>query len=141
MGSTLQIEHWSVMMPAFLLAGFSIFWVAGFDIIYALLDEDSDRQNQIHSMPADFGKANALRASLIFHAFSLLCLSALVGNYLHSLTAAFIFCAIAGLFVLSHWKVSRAQELTPDIIDFAFFKVNATIGFLVFALVLTGAFK
>jgi len=35
-------------------------WIAGFDVIYALLDVDFDRAHGIHSVPARFGEARAL---------------------------------------------------------------------------------
>lgn len=47
-----------------------IFWVSGFDIIYALQDEEFDRSNQLYSIPAWLGKAKALRVSEILHLFS-----------------------------------------------------------------------
>jgi len=45
-------------------------WVSGFDIIYALQDEDFDRDQQLHSIPAWLGKVNALRLSTLLHIFS-----------------------------------------------------------------------
>ncbi len=45
-------------------------WVSGFDIIYALQDEDFDRGQQLHSIPAWLGKVNALRLSTLLHVFS-----------------------------------------------------------------------
>jgi 4-hydroxybenzoate polyprenyltransferase len=45
-------------------------WVSGFDIIYALQDEDFDRDQKLHSIPAWLGKVNALRLSSILHVFS-----------------------------------------------------------------------
>jgi len=45
-------------------------WVSGFDIIYALQDEDFDRDQRLHSIPAWLGKVNALRLSTILHIFS-----------------------------------------------------------------------
>lgn len=45
-------------------------WVSGFDIIYALQDEKFDRDNGLHSMPADFGGKNALRISEVLHVLS-----------------------------------------------------------------------
>lgn len=45
-------------------------WVAGFDIIYALQDEEFDRENGLHSMPADLGGKMALRISEILHVLS-----------------------------------------------------------------------
>ena len=45
-------------------------WVAGFDIIYALQDEDFDRSQQLHSIPAALGVRNALLVSRILHVLS-----------------------------------------------------------------------
>ncbi|RFZ95236.1 4-hydroxybenzoate octaprenyltransferase [Mucilaginibacter conchicola] len=47
-----------------------LFWVSGFDIIYALQDEDFDRDQKLHSIPAWLGKVNALRLSTVLHIFS-----------------------------------------------------------------------
>ncbi len=47
-----------------------LFWVSGFDIIYALQDEDFDKQNELSSVPAAFGKIKALRISEILHVIS-----------------------------------------------------------------------
>lgn len=47
-----------------------VFWVSGFDIIYALQDEEFDRENKLFSIPAWLGKAKALRVSEILHLFS-----------------------------------------------------------------------
>jgi 4-hydroxybenzoate polyprenyltransferase len=45
-------------------------WVSGFDIIYALQDEDFDRDQKLHSIPAWLGRVNALRLSSVLHVFS-----------------------------------------------------------------------
>src|SRR5476649_2780680 len=45
-------------------------WVSGFDIIYALQDEDFDRAENLHSIPAYLGKVNALRLSTFLHILS-----------------------------------------------------------------------
>lgn len=47
-----------------------IFWVSGFDIIYALQDEEFDRSQQLHSIPAALGKNKALLVSRLLHVFS-----------------------------------------------------------------------
>jgi 4-hydroxybenzoate polyprenyltransferase len=47
-----------------------IFWVSGFDMIYALQDETFDRENRLNSIPARIGKKGALRVSEIFHVIS-----------------------------------------------------------------------
>lgn len=56
-----------------LLFSFAVIcWVSGFDIIYALQDEEFDRSQQLYSMPSWLGKARALRVSELLHVFSTL---------------------------------------------------------------------
>src|SRR5688572_15203728 len=50
-----------------------LFWVSGFDIIYALQDEEFDKENKLYSIPAWLGKAKALRVSEILHVLSAGC--------------------------------------------------------------------
>lgn len=50
------------------------FWVSGFDIIYALQDEEFDKGEELHSIPSALGKKNALRLSEMLHCFSALCI-------------------------------------------------------------------
>jgi len=47
-----------------------LFWVSGFDIIYALQDEEFDRNQGLSSIPAFFGKKNALHISEGLHVLS-----------------------------------------------------------------------
>ena len=47
-----------------------IFWVSGFDIIYALQDEEFDRSQKLYSMPVWLGKEKSLRVSEMLHLFS-----------------------------------------------------------------------
>ena len=57
---------------------FSLFvflWMSGSDIIYAILDINSDRRNKIYSLPARLGKTKALRVSGSLHAVALACLA------------------------------------------------------------------
>jgi 4-hydroxybenzoate polyprenyltransferase len=53
-----------------------IFWVSGFDIIYALQDEEFDKQHQLYSIPSWLGKAKALRVSELLHLLSASCVIA-----------------------------------------------------------------
>jgi 4-hydroxybenzoate polyprenyltransferase len=52
---------------AILFSGFVFCWLSGADIIYALMDIDSDRQNHIHSLPARLGADGALRVAAGVH--------------------------------------------------------------------------
>jgi 4-hydroxybenzoate polyprenyltransferase len=51
-----------------------LFWVSGFDIIYALQDEEFDKQHKLFSIPAWLGKEKALRVSEILHLLSAACI-------------------------------------------------------------------
>jgi 4-hydroxybenzoate polyprenyltransferase len=50
-----------------------IFWVSGFDIIYALQDIDFDRSQHLHSIPVWLGKERALKISEVLHLLSAIC--------------------------------------------------------------------
>jgi 4-hydroxybenzoate polyprenyltransferase len=55
------------------LLGFSVlFWVAGFDIIYALQDDNFDRSQKLQSIPARLGRKGALLISRILHLISII---------------------------------------------------------------------
>ena len=71
-GAYLAVTGTFQLLP--LLFSFAVlFWVSGFDIIYALQDEEFDKQNKLYSIPAWLGKAKALRVSEILHFFSAAC--------------------------------------------------------------------
>jgi 4-hydroxybenzoate polyprenyltransferase len=53
-----------------------IFWVAGFDILYALQDIEFDRTERLKSLPAKFGRKKALILSIVFHAIALILVAA-----------------------------------------------------------------
>lgn len=52
-----------------------LFWVSGFDIIYALQDEEFDRSQQLYSLPAWLGKEKALNVSELLHLMSAACVA------------------------------------------------------------------
>ena len=54
---------WKPLIFSFIV----ITWVSGFDVIYALQDEEFDKKNQLFSLPARFGKTGALRISTAIH--------------------------------------------------------------------------
>lgn len=65
-GAYLAVTGVFKLLP--LLFSFTVlFWVSGFDIIYALQDEEFDRSNSLFSMPSFLGKKNALLVSRLLH--------------------------------------------------------------------------
>lgn len=111
---------------------FSLLWVAGFDIIYATMDEQFDRETGLRSLPARLGTAPALRAAAVLHAAAFLALVILWREQLRSPASLVWLIALAALFVWQHAIAERHPE-------FAFFKLNAAIGFLIFGFVWAGA--
>lgn len=118
--------------PALIWAG-AAFWVAGFDVIYALLDRDFDLENRVNSMPARFGIGPALLVSRVWHALSVAFLV--------------VFGVAAGLgliyylgLVLVAWLLLYEQSLVrkDDLskLDMAFFTMNGVISLIFFAFVL-----
>ena len=71
-GAYLAVTGHFALLP--ILFSFTvIFWVSGFDIIYALQDEEFDRSHQLYSMPSWLGKSKALRVSEFLHLLSTAC--------------------------------------------------------------------
>lgn len=118
------------MGPGILLTLFTFFWVSGFDIIYALMDLDFDRREGLHSLPARLGTRRALRISGLLHAAAFASLAVLYGNSPHVPLALIALLAIGALL---YWEHVRASD-----VEFAFFKINAVLGFVVLGFVLTG---
>jgi 4-hydroxybenzoate polyprenyltransferase len=110
---------------------FSFLWVAGFDIIYATLDEAFDRECGLHSLPARAGRKRALLVAAILHGLAFLSLCLLWRVKLHSPLAFCWLVAIGALFIWQHAVADRKPE-------FAFFQLNGAVGFLVLGLVLAG---
>jgi 4-hydroxybenzoate polyprenyltransferase len=120
-----------LLVPA-LLSFFTLFWVAGFDIIYATLDEQFDRQESLYSFPVRFGRKGALRASAAFHGIAFLLLVAMFISSVLSLLAL-------PLLLLTGYLLYLEQKKADDV-HLAFFKINAVAGFAVFTMIVVGTF-
>jgi len=68
-GAFIAVTGFFSFLPI-IFSGVVLFWVSGFDIIYALQDEQFDKENKLYSMPAWLGKAKALRISELLHVLS-----------------------------------------------------------------------
>lgn len=86
-GAFLSVTGYFALIPV--LFSLSVLtWVSGFDIIYALQDEEFDRSQQLHSIPAAIGVRNSL----------------IVSTLLHVCSAVFVIWAgIAGHFHFVYW--------------------------------------
>lgn len=119
------------MMPIeFVLLGIAaLFWVSGFDVLYAIADMDVDRREGLHSVPARFGVKRSLVIAKALHLVTLvfLVLSILVGD--GGFLAAFGIVVVGGLFAYEHSLVNE-DDLSK--LNMAFFTMNGIIA-VVFA--------
>jgi 4-hydroxybenzoate polyprenyltransferase len=124
-------DHPADLLPALVLGVAVLFWVAGFDMIYACQDYEFDRTCGLKSAPAHLGVAGSLRLAAICHGWMVLSLLALpllphVGG--PDLRFGWIYWvsvfAVAGLLVYEHCLV-RPDDLTR--VNQAFFNVNVII--------------
>ncbi len=125
----------SLSVPIWLLAGFVTFWIAGFDVLYALQDIEFDKRVGLHSIPAAFGVKGAMNMAKLFHiiAFGFLILSMKrFGLPYVSYFGAFL---VACLLVFEHLLVDPND---PKKINLAFFNVNSYISVILFFTFLAG---
>jgi len=120
-------------IPALLLALAVLFWVAGFDILYALMDIDFDRRTGLFSIPARLGVRGGMAVARLFHlltaAFLLLLIPPLGLGALYRIG----LCLAVGLLAYEHWLLYRFGLAK---LDMAFFNVNGalSIGMFLFTL-------
>lgn len=117
----------SPALPPIVLGVGVMFWVAGFDIIYSLQDDDFDRQKGLHSIPALLGRPRALALARFFHIAALTgfgCFAHLIGGGGFRWTAV----VLAGALLLWQHRLVRADDLSR--VDAAFFTANGILSLL-----------
>jgi 4-hydroxybenzoate polyprenyltransferase len=110
-----------------------VFWVSGFDVIYALQDVEFDQSQQLYSIPSVLGKARALRISEILHIVSAACVIA-AGLYGHFHFLYWIGIAVfVGMLIYQHSLV-KPNDLSK--VNIAFMTANgiASVVFAVFVI-------
>src|SRR5439155_11273344 len=118
-----EMTPWD-LIASIVLAIAVVFWLVGFDIIYALQDYEFDRRHGLHSLVVRWGPKNALQAAFLAHMFMwglLLAFGLLCGFRLAYLVGLLIILAS---LVLEHW-LARRRSLKW--INTAFFRLNALI--------------
>jgi 4-hydroxybenzoate polyprenyltransferase len=116
-------------LPAFILGLAVVFWLAGFDILYALLDIEFDKKMGLYSIPRFLGIKKSLWVSRGFHLTMIILLlllypiMALGKFYLIGIIAA------SGLLIYEH---SLIKEHDLSKINIAFFNANAYVSLCIF---------
>jgi 4-hydroxybenzoate polyprenyltransferase len=119
------IDNPADLLPAMVLGGAVLLWVAGFDIIYACQDIDFDVAAGLHSLPARLGAARSLRLAAVCHVGMVILLAALPWAYpLLGWIYGSGILAVAVLLAYEHTLV-RPDDLTR--VNLAFFRVNAVV--------------
>ncbi|RUM57904.1 MAG: 4-hydroxybenzoate octaprenyltransferase [Persephonella sp.] len=103
------------------------FWVAGFDIFYALQDIGFDRKVGLHSIPAKFGIRKAILFARIFHTLTFIFL-VLTGIYGNLGIIYYIGLIILTVFLIYEHNLIKENDLSK--INKAFFTVNGFISIL-----------
>ncbi len=117
-----SLQH-SAILPVLLAVGV-VFWLVGFDIIYAIQDYEFDRRHGLHSLVVRWGVQNALLAAFLAHMIMWLALGAF------GLLARFRVAFLVGMLIIlvcllmEHW-LARRRSLKW--VNLAFFRLNAII--------------
>jgi 4-hydroxybenzoate polyprenyltransferase len=129
------MAHPQELMVPLTLGGAVLFWVAGFDILYACQDIDFDRHAGLHSIPAVIGVRASLRVAAACHLVMLLLLVLL--NWVAAPDLGMVYligvALVAILLIVEHWLV-RPDDLSR--VNLAFFQVNGIISIGLFVIVM-----
>ncbi len=121
----IAIAQFENITPAVILGAAVLFWVGGFDVIYACQDVDVDRREGLRSIPARLGVKNSLRLAAVSHAATLALLFLLPTYYPAFGTIYYVGVGlVAALLAYEHMLV-RPDDLSR--VNVAFFQVNAVI--------------
>lgn len=131
-GAHIAIRGDIEILPILLGLG-TMFWVAGFDILYACLDYEFDQKTSLFSIPKFFGIKKALRIAILFHliAFFFFIQTGILGRmgtiYYSGVGLVFIFLFLEHV-LLSPSDLSR--------IDLSFFTLNGMVSIVLFLAIL-----
>ena len=124
---------WENSLPVVLLSFTVLFWVSGFDIIYALQDVDFDQSHNLFSIPAVLGKKGALTFSRFLHFLSAVLVISI--GFLRDFQIFYWIGAavFAGLLIYQH-SIVKPEDLSR--VNMAFMTLNgiASIVFSVFVI-------
>lgn len=131
-GAFLAVTGHFAILPL-LFSGAVICWVSGFDIIYALQDEEFDKTQHLYSIPASLGKKNALFVSSLLHVASALFVLAagLQGDFGYWYWLGMLL--FTGMLIYQH-AIVKPQDLSR--VNLAFMTANgiASVMFSLFVI-------
>jgi len=120
----IAIHPASFGLPAGLLCGAVMLWIAGFDVIYACQDIDIDRREGLYSLPATLGPRRALWIARGFHLVAVTALAG-VGLLLHLRTSYFVGVALVACLLLVENLLVHPGDYRR--VNAAFFTMNGAV--------------
>ncbi|NPB07581.1 MAG: UbiA family prenyltransferase [Aquificae bacterium] len=123
-----------VSLTALFLGTAMAFWVAGFDVLYALQDYEFDRKVGLKSIPVKYGIGRAIKVARLFHLITFF--SLLLLGLMHEKLGFLYFAGLSviALFLVYEHSLIKPHDLSK--INKAFFTVNGWISVLFFVVVL-----
>ena len=123
-GAWIAVTGRFAFAPLVLAAGV-LFWVAGFDLIYATQDSEFDRAEGLHSLVVELGIPASLRLAQCLHGLMFLLLIAF--GFFAGLGGIYYGSLVLVLGALAH-EHFVARKLDIQAINQAFFTSNAFVG-------------
>lgn len=131
------LPQWNVLVVFYGLA--VLFWVSGFDVIYAMQDREFDKKNKLFSIPVYFGPDKALTIAKFLHIFSFIfCFIAVYITNQQVANAGFLHyvaVAVFGSALVYQHSLVRADDLSR--VNRAFFTSNGIASVIFGAIIVT----
>jgi 4-hydroxybenzoate polyprenyltransferase len=113
-----------------------LFWVAGFDIFYALQDYEFDVERGLHSIPSRLGVKKSFWLTEVFHFLMIFFLLLVYPGSGLGMIYLFGVAVVAGMLIYEHSLV-KPDDLSK--LDAAFFNMNGYISVTIFVFTLADA--
>jgi 4-hydroxybenzoate polyprenyltransferase len=131
-GAYIAVTNRFALAPV-LLGCAVLFWVSGFDIIYALQDDEFDRSQNLNSIPVFLGRKNALLFSRCLHIIAFACIVTVLFlmpfHFVYTIGIVFF-----GFFLIYQHLLVKVNDLSK--VNLAFFTLNgmASVIFAILAI-------
>lgn len=128
--------HFDVLPVLFSLV--VLFWVGGFDIIYALQDDEFDKSQKLHSIPVTLGRKNALWLSTIVHILAIFII-VMIGMYFPFGWIYWVGAAVFTVMLTYEHMIIKPGDLSR--VNMAFAIINGIAGLLFGGMVVISLFQ
>ena len=119
----------TIELPALVLGAAALFWLVGFDVLYALQDREFDTKAGLYSIPARFGVRRSLWISRVAHLVTVIALASLY--FLLPLGGLYLLGVVVAAILLVY-EHSLVKENDLSKLDIAFFTMNGYLSVAVF---------